>query len=65
MKTQITTTEKDDLHLSEECSNFTVQLGAVACALLGIWGLACLLAALLSAGPVAMVRGYITAITGV
>lgn len=65
MKTQITTTENNDLNITEECSNFTVRLGVIACAFIGIWGLACFLGALFSAGPVAMIRGYITAITGV
>jgi hypothetical protein len=65
MKTQITTTENNDLNIAEECSTFGVHLGVIVCTIVGIWGLACFLGALFSAGPVEMIRGYITAITGV
>jgi len=36
----------------------------VLCALIGIWGVTCIVAALTNVGPLKMVRGYITAITG-
>ncbi len=64
MKTQIFTKEKTDLDLSDECSSYGVLLGALICGIIGIWGVACFLGALVSSGPVAMVRGYISALSG-
>lgn len=64
MKTQIITKEKTDLNLVDETASFTIRLGAVVCGLIGIWSVACLISALVSVGPAGMIRGYITAITG-
>lgn len=64
MKSQIITKEKTDLDVSDECSRFGLRIGGLVCALIGLWGVACLLFALVSAGPMEMIRGYITAVTG-
>lgn len=65
MKSQIITKEKIDLDLTDECSSFGVRIGGLACALIGLWGVACLLSALVGSGPAEMIRGYITAVTGI
>ncbi|NOR25391.1 MAG: hypothetical protein GQ542_13585 [Desulforhopalus sp.] len=64
MNTQIITKEKTQIDLTNELMSFTLKAGSVLCALIGIWGVACIVAALTNVGPLKMVRGYITAITG-
>jgi hypothetical protein len=64
MNSPIITKEKVLIHLADEVMSFSLRAGSVLCALIGIWGVTCLVAALTSAGPLKMVRGYITAITG-
>lgn len=64
MKTPIITQEKIHVDVAEEIMSFTLKVGAVLSVLIGIWGFTCLLAGLISVGPVEMVKGYITAITG-
>ena len=64
MKSQILTKEQTELDITNECSNFGLRIGTAVCAIIGFWAFACLLSALVSAGPMNMVRGYITAITG-
>jgi hypothetical protein len=64
MNSPIITKEKVQIHLADEVMSFSLRAGSVLCALIGIWGVTCLVAALTSVGPLKMVRGYITAITG-
>ena len=64
MNTPIITKEKIQVNLADEVMSFTLKAGTVICALIGIWGVTCIVAALTSAGPLKMIRGYITAITG-
>lgn len=64
MKTPILLKDHVDVDISLEVMRFFARVGAVMGALIGIWALTSLAAALASAGPLAMVRGYITAITG-
>ena len=65
MNTPIITKDKIQVDLADEVMSFTLKAGIVICALIGIWGVSCIAGGLLSAGPVAMIRGYITALTGV
>lgn len=64
MKSPIITRENINVDINEEVMGFTLKLGTVISALIGIWAVSCLVAGLISAGPLQMVRGYITAITG-
>lgn len=64
MKSPIITRERVDENISSEVMAFGFKVGVTGCAMIGIWAVCCMLAALVSAGPVQMVRGYITAITG-
>jgi len=65
MKSIITTNEKTAVDISDEIMGFSLKVGAVLGSLIGVWALACLLAGLVNAGPGGLIRGYITAITGV
>lgn len=64
MKSPIISTEKIGIDVSVETMAFTLKVGITACALTGVWSVCCLLAGLVTSGPVQMVRGYITAVTG-
>lgn len=64
MKTPIVVKEKVDVDLTEEVTGFVAKAGVVAGAVIGVWALTCLVAALINVGPLGMVRGYITAVTG-
>lgn len=65
MKTPSITKERIDVNLADEVMLFGARVGVVVCALIGIWAVAALISGLVSAGPVGMIQGYITAITGV
>ncbi len=64
MKSPIITKEKIQIDINEEVMGFGLKLGTAISALIGIWAVSCVVAGLMSAGPVQMARGYITAITG-
>lgn len=53
-----------DLDFSEEVTSFGIMSGAVAGGLIAVLAVICLISALISSGPVAMIRGYITALIG-
>ncbi len=64
MKSPIITKDDIQVDINDEVTRFTVKLGSVISACIGIWAVSCLVAGLISAGPFQMVRGYITALTG-
>ena len=64
MNTRIHLKEKIDLDIAYEVMRFFAKVGTAGGILLGIWALTSLIAGLISAGPLGMVRGYITSITG-
>ncbi len=64
MKSPIITREETDIDLAQEATTFCLKAGTVVCGLIGIWALTCLTVALVKFGPMQMIRGYITAITG-
>ncbi len=64
MKSPIITREKIQVDIADEVMRFTLKVGTVLSALIGIWAVSCLVAGLISVGPLQLVRGYITAITG-
>ncbi len=64
MKSPIITKDKVEVNLAEEVMTFGIRTGAVVAAVIGIWAVCALAAALFHAGPIEMARGYITAVTG-
>ncbi|MFT5702347.1 MAG: hypothetical protein ACI8ZB_005266 [Desulforhopalus sp.] len=64
MKSSIITKENITTDTTDEILVLGLRTGAVICALVGTWALCALVAALVNAGPLAVLRGYITAITG-
>jgi len=64
MNSRIITKEKVEVDVTSEVSSFTVKVGTVVAAMIGIWALTALASALVQVGPLTMLRGYLTAITG-
>ncbi len=58
------TTTRTQADVGYEASKFALGTGMVMAALVGIWGTACLLNALISIGPLNVVKGYMTALLG-
>lgn len=65
MSTIIKTGNKTETTLEHEVSHFSFTMITAAAFILGIWGAACLISALLSNGIFGLARSYITAITGI
>lgn len=64
MERSIITKEKVHIDYADEVMRFSLKVGAAACALIGVWALTCLVAGLVDVGPLEMVRGYVSAVTG-
>lgn len=64
MNTPIITKEKIQVDLAHEVMSFTLKAGIALCCLIGIWGIACIAGGMVSSGPLAMLQGYMSAITG-
>lgn len=64
MKSMIRTTRRTETDIEHDVSHALFTVFSVSAALIGIWAAACLIGGLLNHGLVAMVRGYITAVTG-
>jgi len=47
-----------------ETSTFALGAGMTMVALVGIWGFACIASAMMSMGPLSVVKGYLTAVVG-
>ena len=60
-KTQTRTTTTD---AGYEASRFAVNAGMGMAALIGLWGMACLIGGFATSGAGGMLRGFITAVTG-
>jgi hypothetical protein len=59
-KTQV----KEKVQALDVASKVTVALFGGAAALIGLWAVACFAGAVLSSGPLAVIKGYFTAVTG-
>ena len=59
-----TTTAKNNVDAGYEASKFALGLGMAMAALIGLWGTACLVSALMSNGPLNLAKSYITAVIG-
>ncbi|HID40319.1 MAG TPA: hypothetical protein EYP36_12510 [Calditrichaeota bacterium] len=64
MTTKIITKSESKTDIAKETSIFAIGAISVLAALIGIWGLACLIGGLAANGPGGLIRGYITALTG-
>ncbi|MBB5347727.1 hypothetical protein JWG42_04035 [Desulfoprunum benzoelyticum] len=64
MKSSIITKDKIAVDYADEIMRFTLKVGAVASGLIGVWAFTCLFAGVVDVGPMELVRGYISAITG-
>ncbi len=63
-KTNTQTTIRTKVEAGYETSKFALGAGMVMAALLGVWGVACLVSALVSVGPMNVVKGFFTALIG-
>lgn len=63
-QTNSTSTNKTKINAGYETSTFALGVGMTMAALIGIWGTACLVSALISNGPVSLVKNYILALVG-
>lgn len=52
------------IDMGYETSRFALNTGMGMAALIGLWGLACLIGGLATSGAGGMLRGFITAVTG-
>ena len=64
MNARIETRKRVKADVGYETAKFTYGVGLTAAALIGLWGAACLIGGLSDAGLVGLVKGYISAITG-
>lgn len=64
MKTPVITKRKVNVDITDEVMSFIAKIMGVSIAFIGVWAVACLVSAWISVGPMQMLRGYITAITG-
>ncbi len=48
-----------ELSISQETSNFALKVGIVTASIVGIWGVTCLVSALLAVGPTGLIAGYV------
>lgn len=60
--TQTTVRTQEDA--GYETSKFALGVGIVTAALVGLWGLACLLSALVNTGAISLLKSYFTALLG-
>ena len=58
------TTTRTQAEVGYEASKFALGTGMAMAALVGIWGAACLVSALVNVGPMNVVKGYLTAMIG-
>lgn len=64
MTTYTDTTINDNNNAEYEISTFALGLGISMATLMGIWGTACIVSALVNVGPLNVLKGYFTAMIG-
>jgi hypothetical protein len=64
MTTNTQTTTNTQIEAGYETSKFALGVGIAMAALVGLWGTACLVNAMIGMGPLNVVKGYITAVIG-
>lgn len=64
MTTNTTARTEATVDFAEETGRYTVRAIGVFSALIGAWGMACLIGGLANCGAIGLVKGYISALTG-
>ena len=64
MNTNTNTITENNADAGYEASKFALGVGMSMAALVGLWGTACLVSALMSNGPLSLVKSYFTAVLG-
>jgi hypothetical protein len=62
--TNVNTTHETEINTSYETSKFALTVGISMAALIGLWGLACMVGGLANGGLVGLLKDFVTAITG-
>jgi hypothetical protein len=65
MRTNTLTSGETNINTGYETSKFAMATGITMADLLGIWACACMLSAVLSGGIGSVIKGFLTAVTGV
>jgi len=65
MNARIGTVQDVTVDVGYETAKTAYGVGATAAALVGLWGAACLIGGLADAGLVGLVKGLVTALTGI
>ena len=64
MTTNSEITNQKQADVGYETSRFALGTGIVMAALIGLWGVVCLISALAGGGPVNVIKGYFNALLG-
>ncbi len=64
MTTNTNTTTRNNVDVAYETSKFALGTGIAMAALVGLWGAASLVSALVTNGPVGLVKAYVSAVVG-
>ena len=64
MSAKTTTRTEARTDIGYEASRFALNTGMGMAALIGLWGLACLIGGLATSGAGGLLRGFVTAVTG-
>jgi len=64
MTTNTNTTTRNNVDAGYETSKFALGVGIAMAALVGLWGTASLVSALVTNGPVGLVKAYVSAVVG-
>ncbi len=55
---------RDELDIRDETSKTALIIGIIMAAIVGIWGMACIIGGIVTSGMGALIKGYIIAIIG-
>ena len=64
MTTQVIKKTKTSTDVAQETSRFSVGVIMTMAGIIGIWAISCLIGGLASGGLSALIKGFVTAITG-
>lgn len=64
MKTILDTAKRTDIDVEREVSTVLFTVISTSALIVGLWAAACIIGGLFNHGLVAMLRGYVTAVTG-
>lgn len=65
MNVHANTRIENKIQAGYEVSRFGIGVTAALAALIGLWGMACMIGGLAAGGPVALIKGFFSAITGI